>query len=284
VIAVIGDLVEDIAVRVQSAVNIASDTQAVIVRRQGGSAANCAVAVARAGQSVRFIGQTGDDAIGHALTSTLREAGVQTAARHIGRTGTIVLLVDAGGERSMLTDRAACIALADPDPAWLDDVDVLHVPLYSLVGEPLATTTTTLIGWAHHRGIQVSVDTSSAAVIAERGVAHTLAELRRLRPDVLLCNLHESQTLGGVSSLDGVASRALVIKRGPLPAVIIDAHGNRTEISTPLLDGVADTTGAGDAFAAGFLIAWIDGGDGPTAVRSGHASARNAIALASGPA
>jgi sugar/nucleoside kinase (ribokinase family) len=280
-IGVIGDLVEDIAVHLHSPVHVASDTRSTIVRRRGGSAANTAVAVARLGRRSRFIGQVGDDPAGRMLTDVLAGEGVEVVVHRGGHTGAIVLLLDGSGERTMLTDRGACTSLAEPSPAWLEGLDVLHVPLYSLVGEPLATTTRTVVTWAHEQGVQVSIDASSAGVIEERGVEATLAELAELRPDVLLCNELEAAGLGGLQALRAIGAQGLVVKRGAAPAIVVDQGAEPDEVPVPPIDGVVDTTGAGDAFAAGFLLAWCDGASGAHAVRAGHASARAAILRAS---
>ena len=128
-LATLGDLVEDVIVRIDGPVNVASDTPARISRRRGGSAANVAVAAAGLGHPTRFLGQIGSDAIGSAMLAEMTAAGIDVAmVRRAGSTGMIVALVDASGERSMLTDRRACIDLSDPDPSWLDGVDILHVP------------------------------------------------------------------------------------------------------------------------------------------------------------
>ena len=159
-IGVIGDLVDDVVVRLGGPMNVASDTTSVIRRRRGGSGANVAAAVVLAGGASRFIGQVGDDQAGHALVATLRQSGVDTFVRTSGRTGTVVVLLAENGERTMLTDRGACAELTDPDPSWLDGLAALHVPLYSRITDPRATTAATLVGWAHDRGLFVSVDAS----------------------------------------------------------------------------------------------------------------------------
>ena len=168
----VGDLVEDVVVRLREQVNVASDTQATVIRRRGGSAANVIAAACRAGVPARFIGQVGDDATGRGLTEALLADGADVVVRRAGRTGTIIVLVDTAGERTMLSDRAACTELTDPDPAWLDGLHTLHIPYYSLAVEPLAAASATLAQWAVARGIRVSIDTSSAAVLQHVGPAH----------------------------------------------------------------------------------------------------------------
>ncbi len=277
VIGTLGDLVEDIAVKLSGPVNLASDTDAVIRRRRGGSAANTAVAVIRAGGRARFIGQVGDDAIGSALIAELAGEGVEVVGGRSGRTGTIVVLVDQRGERTMLTDRGACADLADPDPAWLDGVEVLHVPTYSLVSGRVADTAITMVNWAHDRGIIVSIDASSSAVLEAYGAARARNLLWSLQPHVLLCNELEAQVLADVGGVEGIATAATVVKQGADPALVSVPGEGVVAVPVPPLPGVTDTTGAGDAFAAGFLIAVASGLLAVEAASAGHRSARDAI-------
>ena len=291
-IGTVGDLVEDIAVRLDGPVNLASDTPAIIRRRRGGSAANMAVSVARHGGAARFIGQIGDDAIGTVLVEALQADGVEVVVRRGGRTGTIVVLVDAAGERTMLTDRGACADLADPDPAWLDGLSVLHVPMYSFTGGALATTAATLVDWARDRSILVSVDLSSAALIDSMGAAAMSALLARLRPDVVLANELEAAAFGGPDAVAATAGVA-VVKQGARPALVhqrgdgaVGAAGTDgavgwVEVPVPPVAVVSDTTGAGDAFAAGFLGALVAGAPPVDAARAGHRAAAVAIATVS---
>jgi len=270
-LAALGDLVEDVVVRVGGPVNVASDTEARIERRAGGSAANTAVCAARLGHPARFLGQVGADAIGTALLAELQGAGVDVSmCRRGGSTGTIVALVDETGERTMLTDRRACVDLADPDRSWLDGVDVLHVPFYSLAGGPIAATSDTVIGWAVDGGLAVSIDVSSTAVMDDVGLAQVRARISAAQPSVVFANADEADLLG----IDAPVAGALtVVKRGPRPAVIHRVDGSTVEVAAIEVPGVDDTTGAGDAFSAGFLT-WGDWGDDPVgACGAGHRAA-----------
>lgn len=265
-----GDLVEDVVVHLLEAVNVASDTRSVVTRRRGGSAANIVEAACRAGGRARFIGQVGDDPAGRWLTEQLESVGADVVVRWRGRTGTIVVLVDPSGERTMLADRAACVELTDPDPAWLDGLHTLHVPYYSLVGEPLATTTTTLARWANERGIRVSVDASSAALLEHDGADAALDRIAALHPHVVIANELEAQVLGDGLHPDRLGGAAVVVKHGPRPAVVLRAGATAVEVPGIAIPEVRDTTGAGDAFAAGLLLALADGADLAAATAGGH--------------
>jgi sugar/nucleoside kinase (ribokinase family) len=255
-LATLGDLVDDIVVRLDGPVRLATDTSARIERRRGGSAANVTATAARLGHRSRFLGQVGNDVVGRGLVAELAAVGVDVGfVRHAGRTGTIIVLVDQDGERTMLTDRRACLELDEPEVAWLHGVDVLHVPLYSLVEPPLSLTAFTLIGWAHERDIAVSVDVSSVALVDELGHEGLRSLLARQRPAVVFANGDEARMLHIDGPLEGAMT---VVKNGPDPAVVYRTGDAAMAIPAVRVARVADTTGAGDAFAAGFLAHGAD--------------------------
>ena len=277
----IGDLVEDVVVHLRESVNVASDTAALIVHRRGGSAANVIAAACVAGGTARFIGQVGDDATGRALTDALAATGADVKVRRAGRTGTVIALLDVAGERTMLTDRGACTELADPDPAWLDGLDTLHIPFYSFVGEPLANSAMTLARWAGERNIAISIDTSSSAVLKHVGATVAIDIIRALRPTVVLANELEAATLGAALQPDNLNGALVVVKQGALPAIVLHAGQPPREVAAVALANVTDTTGAGDAFAAGFLLSLAASRDPVAAAWHGHQVAATAIQRAS---
>jgi len=272
-LGVVGDLVEDVVVFLHTSIAHASDTPSTVIRRRGGSAANVVATTCAAGGRARFIGQVGDDATGRWLCEQLVHDGAELAVRHMGRTGTVIALVEPGGERTMLSDRATATELTDPDPTWLDSLTTLHVPFYSLALEPLAGTTRTLARWAGERGIGVSIDTSSSSVLLAMGVTVALDAMSALSPSVVLANELEAEVLGRELCPERLGGATIVIKRGPDPALIMRPGRPPIEIPGLVIDDVDDTTGAGDAFAAGLLFALENGHPIEEAVRRGHAVA-----------
>lgn len=274
-LAVLGDLVDDVVVLLDGPVNVASDTEAQIMRRRGGSAANVAATAAMLGHRARFLGQVGADSIGTALIDELAGDGVDVSmVRRRGSTGTIVALIDDLGERSMLTDRRACVDLCDPEPSWLDQITTLHIPFYSLARGELAATAVTVAGWAHDRGIAVSVDASSTAVLADVGIDEALRRIGELGPSAVFANVDEADILDIRGALFDATA---VVKRGPLPATLYRNDGTSVDVPAIAVPGVNDTTGAGDAFAAGFLVSPQWQRDPVAACRAGHQAAADLL-------
>ena len=251
-----------------------TDVPGRVMLRQGGSAANTARWLGRLGGRVQLVCAVGRDGVGRALVDAVRRDGVVVRSARVrrlptGRIGVVVASVtDLAGraERSFVADREAADALtaADLRSAWFRTVDVLHLPAYSLIGEPLGTAGRWAAQLARANGAAVSVDLASSGPLLAAGQTAAQALLRSVAPDLLFATAGEAEALLGGWALEGLLAFApvVVIKRGAQGASIL-ARGDgatpiRSDVATrPLF--ASDTTGAGDAFDAGFLMAWLEG-------------------------
>lgn len=272
VLTVIGDLVEDIVVWTTAPSRRGTDNPATVTRSRGGSAANVA-AKAAAMTPTRFVGRVGDDSAGVWLVAALDATGVDVRVQRSGRTGSVVVVVDPGdGERTMYPDRAAAAELAPVDHDWLTGTTVLHVPAYGFATDPAAGSILGAIEHVRRRGAQLSIDVSAVTLIEGFGRNRFSGLLDRLAPEVVLANAEEATALGLLENRPSPGC-VVVVKDGPRPAIVALDDGSRHEVAAAMVAGVRDTTGAGDAFAAGFLTTWIRDADPVAACRSGHQTA-----------
>lgn len=289
-VLVVGDVVDDISVQPLTAVTPASDTPATIRMAPGGSAANVAAWLAELGTSVRFVGRVGADAVDR-HTAALAAHGVD--ARLVGDpdlpTATILLQLDEAGERTMFVDRGANAHLSSTDvgdDAW-DGVTWLHLTGYSFFDEGTRSTALGLVAQARARGAGVSVDPSTVSFLRVCSGSTFLDWVEGA--DLAFPNLDEARVLvdatGPQIDLDELASRfgGVVVTLGSMGAAFLGDVGGeqRREQVTAPRTSVVDTTGAGDAFAAGFLASWLRPGerDVRASLESGRAAAERCIAV-----
>jgi sugar/nucleoside kinase (ribokinase family) len=277
VLCTIGDLVEDVVVWLSTELNIGSDTESVIRRTRGGSAANVSMFASLTGTPSRFIGQVGHDRLGSHLCEVLRDSGVDVRVISDGRTGSIVVLVQPNGQRSFLTDRGVASHLAHFDATLMNSVSILHVPTYSLTDEPLASTCVQYIKSARATGVLISIDASSSSVLNQYGTDRYRALIESLKPEVFMCNEDEAAVLGLGAQKPMTGAVLTVIKQGPLPVVAVQHDGTTNEVAVTPVANIVDTTGAGDAFAAGFLPHYAQTKNVTDAVAHGHALASRVL-------
>lgn len=291
----LGDLALDIVVRAAADVDPGTDVAGEIRFRAGGSAANTARAFAAIGGRATFIGAVGDDSIAKRLTAALRAAHVTArVVRRSGMTTRLLVLIDAGGERSFITDRGVAdeLPLAAVKRSWTARLDVLHLPAYSLLRPPLSEAALDAAARAHAAGALVSVDLASRGPLLAEGAAMATAKLRAAAPDILFGNADEADALVGAGRGRRLLDLApvVVIKEGSAGCRVLwradpewpaarDRGQAILEIdvaTTPI--PATDTTGAGDAFDAGFLHSLVSSDYGPATPRRAAVMRRAAVA------
>lgn len=273
----VGDLMVDVLARLPGRLATGSDTPATIRFTGGGAAANVAAWTVAAGGQATFVGRVGADALGRQAIGNLVAAGVDCKVGSDDRlpTGTCIVLVDPTGERTLVPSAGA--NEAELDVAGLPTrADWLCLSGYPLLRSRSRASARTVLATARDRGWSIAVDAASASPIAAVGAERFLEWLGT--DLLLLANAEEARLLSGRSepsaAAEALANRvgAAVVKRGPAGAVWCD--GGRPVQVPAVPASVVDTTGAGDAFAAGFLAT---DGPGPARLQAGVRLAARAV-------
>jgi sugar/nucleoside kinase (ribokinase family) len=242
VLCTLGDLLLDVIVRLDSRLAPGDDAAAATTLAPGGQAANVAAWASALGATARVIAVQAEDDAGAMLRSELTTRGVEVRGPRGERTGVVVSLVQPEGDRTMASDRGSAPELRaeDLETEWLE-CDALHLSGYSLMRAPIAEAAVHAASLARDRGARLSVDLSSWTHIERFG--DTLREtLVQIRPDVVFGNEREWEAIGDVDGSVHVVkrgARGIVVNGKVYPAVAVDA---------------VDSTGAGDALAAGFIV------------------------------
>ncbi|HEY6276825.1 MAG TPA: carbohydrate kinase family protein [Streptosporangiaceae bacterium] len=243
-ICVLGDAHLDVVVSLAGPVAPDTDTPAATSVGAGGQAANVAAWVVALGGRARLVAARSADLAGRLVSADLTGRGVDVVGPVLdGRTGVVVSLSDGGRSRSMLTDRGVGPRLSAEAlrPEWFAGCTWLHLPAYSLVRQPVQGAALAAARYLP----RVSVDLSSTSVLRDYGVAAFRELLGALRPEVVFGTEEETDLAGQVPGA------AMVVKLGER-GVTVDG------VLHPAAPAAAvDATGAGDAFAAGYLAGGI---------------------------
>ena len=255
------------------------------VECSGGSAANTIAALASLGGRGAYIGKVHDDQLGEVFGHDMRAQGVhfETPASRSGPpTATCLILVTPDAQRTMQTFLGACVELG-PDDVDEDLIAAAHI--------------TYLEGylWDPPEAKRALVKAAKAARQAGRRVALTLSDpfcvdrhraefldLIERHVDILFANEHEIMSLYRVADFDGAMQAVrghceiAALTRSEKGSVIVRGDEIHVIDAEPV-ENVVDSTGAGDAYAAGFLFGVASGMDLALSARVGGIAAAEVI-------
>jgi homotetrameric cytidine deaminase len=281
-VVVIGDVINDVVVRPERDPVSDTDTASAIESVPGGSGANQAAWLASMGVATRLSARVGA-ADAHVHRAALLAAGVDARlAEDADRsTGSIVILIDTEGNRTMFTDRGANRALGPDDVPveLLAGMTHLHISGYSLIEPASRAAVSTLWEAAGASGLTRSADPGSVGFLSLLGPDTFLNAARGA--DALFPNGAEARLLAGTDDARRAALQLadsfplIALKEGEDGAAIVVA-GEVLPVPAQAVT-VIDPTGSGDAFAAGFLAAWLNGSDPFAAMTAAVATAARAI-------
>jgi sugar/nucleoside kinase (ribokinase family) len=239
-ICTIGDLILDVVVLPNAPLAADADTPATIRFAAGGQAANVAAWASALGASSRLICARGTDISSRLAAAELARHGVEICGPVVeGRGGVVVSVRDAHNQRTMASDRGVASQL-DPselDRSWVESCDVLHVSGYCLLREPMAAAAIKAAGLAR----RVTVDLASAHDIEILGAERFAALLEDIGPELVFATESERAAVPDFDTnwVIKYGARGASFPEGRYPAPPVAA---------------VDTTGAGDALAAGYLV------------------------------
>ena len=280
----IGDLLLDVVVRhdpATGAIDTAADAVQVL---PGGSAANFAVHAARLGANMHFVSRVGTDWTGEMLVRSLLDEGVIAHVKVVEgtATGRVLAMVDRNGNNRMWSYPGASgtISPNDLDPSWFAELDAFHLTGYSLLREGPRAAALCALQLARDNGNPFcTLDPNPSHLITDFGPARFRDMIEGLSFDAIFPNMEEGRLLSGETDPEGVVGSLLNI--APLVVLTMGDQGclaarGVKRIIVPAAPAVAiDTTGAGDAFAAGFVVEYLNAQDLHAATLSaGHLAAQ----------
>jgi len=259
----IGDIMLDVTAVTGRELEQGVETRAHISTQGGGAAANVASWLASNGTPTYLVTRVGDDAAGRTLLDELDRYGVEHSTTVVDglSTGVVIVIVDALGERTMFPDSGANAGLGLADLPDLSDYTTLYLSGYPLINPISRPGVLQIIEKAKSVGLPIVFDPATVGVLREVGIPTVREWLKNM--DVLILNEEEAHFLSGIGNPIEAASALLelvptvVIKRGGAGALAQSREHSLVQVPA-ISTTVINTTGAGDAFAAGFIQVWVE--------------------------
>jgi sugar/nucleoside kinase (ribokinase family) len=232
------------------------------VEASGGSAGNTVAGVGSFGGRAAYLGKVADDTLGQVFTHDIRAAGVafDTPALIGGAgTGRCLINVTPDAQRTMSTFLGAAnqLTVADIDPALIADSLIVYLEGYLFDPAPARAAFEAAAEAAHAAGRKVAITLSDSFVVGRWRVE--LLAFIEASADIVLANESELLALFETDDFEAAAARlativeVAAITRSADGSVIV-AGDDRVVVKAAPVDKVVDTTGAGDQYAAGFLL------------------------------
>ena len=264
--------------------HLGNDTRTIISTHGGGAAGNTASWLAVLGNDVTMVGRIGNDTAGSAITAEFDALGISygNIVKEGLHTGVVVCLVDPSGERTMLADNGANAGLEVSDLPALDAVDAIYLSGYAPLAPLSREGVLEMVRTINSRGIPIIFDPATVGGMQGVPVEEILSWCALM--DTVIMNEEEAIYLSGLSDLESALNffveltpRA-IIKRGSAGAIGLERGGQIISV-TATTSTVVDTTGAGDAFAAGFIDAFTGRRDFSHAIERASAVAGHCVAI-----
>ena len=264
--------------------HLGNDTRTIISTHGGGAGGNVASWLAVLGNDVTMVGRIGNDAAGSATTAEFDALGISYGqiVKEGLHTGVVVCLVDPSGERTMLADNGANAGLAISDLPALDGVDAIYLTGYAPIAPLSREGVLEMVRTINSREIPIIFDPATVGGMQGVPVEEILSWCALM--DAVIMNEEEAIYLSGLSDCEAALNffveltpRA-IIKRGSAGAIGLERGGQIISVASTT-STVVDTTGAGDAFAAGFIDAFTGRRDFSYAMERASAVAGHCVAI-----
>jgi len=261
-VVVLGDINVDVLARIDAFPHPGEDCLAPKLELHcGGVGANAALALAKWGVPVRLLGCTGRDCFGELVLQALRREQVDVSwvqQDEHAMTGFMFIAIAPDGQRTMFGSRGANAEVKAPaaDASYFEGAQAAHLVGYNLLSASAAEAAEHVVAEARRRRGWVSLDVGMAP---SRQVPQKILQVAR-KVDILFVGLEEATALTGrqdapsaFSALEACGVRDVLMKLGDKGCLFRENDTLQQVPSFPV--PAADTTGAGDAFAAAFLRA-----------------------------